>query len=184
VSAGHAFRVLIGRAELEERIAELAREIGHVHAGEPPVVVAVLEGARRFAEALARQLPGQPRMHGVRASSYGDRTVSAGEVRVAAGEGSGLEVDGRVVLLVEDIVDTGRTVATLREWLLGKGARKVEVATLLSKPARRVVEVGLEYVGFEIEDVFVIGFGMDVGGRYRELEEVVVYEEDRERGVG
>jgi hypoxanthine phosphoribosyltransferase len=80
------------------------------------------------------------------------------------------------VLLLEDIVDTGRTVAALQRHFAAAGARSCRVATLLSKPSRRVDDVRLDYVGFEIPDVFVIGFGMDVAGRYRELPDVVVYD--------
>ena len=176
----HPFRVLIARAELDERVAELARAIAAAHVHEPPLFVAVLEGARRFADELTRQLPGQPRWHGIRASSYGAGTVSRGTVEVR--EGDGLDVEGRNVLLLEDIVDTGRTVATLRAHVLGRGALTVEVVALLSKPARRTAAVDLTHVGFEIEDHFVIGFGMDVAGRYRELPEIVIYDARSEGG--
>ena len=84
-------------------------------------------------------------------------------------------------MLIEDIVDTGRTIAALREWLAARGARSVRVVTLLSKPSRRVVDVDVEHIGFEIPDEFVLGFGMDLDGRYRELPDVVIYDRDVEQ---
>ena len=102
---------------------------------------------------------------------------SSGTVRVLTGHD--IPVAGRDVLLVEDIVDTGRTVAALRDHLLAAGATGFRVATLLTKPAHRCVQLSLDYTGFEIPDEFVIGFGMDLAGKYRELQDVAVYEESR-----
>ena len=107
--------------------------------------------------------------------------MSSGSVHVEGGE---FPVEGKTVLIVEDIVDTGRTVQKLGEFFRARGAADVQVASLLSKPSRRVVEVPIEHLGFEIEDHFVIGFGMDVAGRYRELPEVVLYDEAVERAAG
>ncbi|MCC6671801.1 MAG: hypoxanthine phosphoribosyltransferase [Planctomycetes bacterium] len=167
------FEILIPRADLERRARELATAIAPPADGAPPVVVAVLEGARPFADLLCRHLPGRPSWQGIRASSYGDGTVSRGAVAVQGEEQ--LEVRGRTVLLVEDIVDTGRTVQRIRESLFARGAVAVQVATLLSKPARRVVPVVLEHVGFEVPDAFVIGFGMDAAGCYRDLPYVAIH---------
>lgn len=177
--SGPRFPVLIGRDAIAARIAELADAIVRAHPNGLPTLVAVIEGARRFASELTARLPGRPRFGEVRAASYGSGVVSRGSVEVS-GE-AGLELAGRDVLILEDIVDTGRTVAALRARFAERGARSVRVATLLSKPSRRVVPVELDHVGFEIEDHFVIGFGMDFDGKYRELEEVVVYDAAVER---
>ena len=182
MTSRHGFRVLIGNDPILRRIAELADRIRRDHPDEPPMLIAVIEGARTFARHLQRHLGGGCAVHEVRASSYGAGTTSSGTVQVQS-IGS-FDVRGRRVLLIEDIVDTGRTVATLRERLLGEGARECRVATLLTKPARRVVEVPLDYVGFEIPDEFVIGFGMDFAGRYREIDEVVVYDAARALAAG
>lgn len=171
----HPFPVLIDRESLLVRIRELARAIAADYEDEPPLLVVVIEGARTFAHELARLLPGQPPLFEIRAASYGESTTSSGQVDVAGGDG--LPCAGKQVLLLEDIVDTGRTIARLREWFLARGASGVRVASLLSKPSRRVVPVAVDYLGFEIDDCFVIGFGMDVGGRYRELPEVLVFEQ-------
>ena len=177
MTASHSFRVLLDNSTVLRRVRELAASIGRDFPAESPVGVIVIDGARMFARHLQRHLGKAMEWHEIRASSYGTGTTSSGSVQV--GSQGDLCVAGRSVLLVEDIVDTGRTIAALRERFLAQGAKEVRVATLLSKPSRRVVEVELEYVGFEIPDEFVIGFGMDYAGRYRELEEVVVYEESR-----
>jgi hypoxanthine phosphoribosyltransferase len=179
VNSSHPpFRVLLSNDTLLRRIRELADRIGRDLGPEPPCLVAVIEGARTFARHLQKVLPGSPPIHEIRASSYGAGTVSSGKVTVVGG--TDIPAAGRTVLLVEDIVDTGRTIAALREHFLARGARDCRVATLLTKPARRVVPVELEYVGFEIPDEFVLGFGMDLAGRYRDLPEVVIYERDVE----
>ena len=141
----------------------------------------VIEGARPFARLVQQSLPGSLPVHEVRAKSY-QGTQSTGAVQITMLHGLGqAEVDGRDVVLLEDIVDTGRTIAALREHFGKLGARSVRVASLLSKPSRRVVEVAVEHIGFEIPDEFVIGFGMDLDNRYRELLDVVVYDAEVER---
>jgi len=173
------FRILLSRDQILRRTHELARQI-LADAGDGPLcLVVVIEGARTFARQLQKLLPGHLPLHEVRASSYGSGTVSSGTVTLT--QGKDLPCRDRDVLLLEDIVDTGRTIAALREHFLAEGARSCRTATLLSKPSRRVVELELEYVGFEIPDEFVLGFGMDLDGRYRELPDVVVYEADVER---
>ena len=117
-------------------------------------------------------------MHEVRASSYVG-TASTGAVKILLG--ADLPVRGRDVLLLEDIVDTGRTIDALQRHFLAGGARSCRVASLLSKPSRRVVPVDVDFLGFEIPDEFVIGFGMDLDGRFRELRDVVVYDPAVER---
>lgn len=175
--ASHGFRVLLSRDLILRRIRELADRITGdfgAFAGGPPTLVAVVEGARTFARQIRQRLPGQPTVHEIRASSYGNGTSSSGKVAITGALPD--PVRDRSVLLFEDIVDTGRTVDALRRHFLEAGAADFRVASLLSKPSRRVVEVALHYVGFEIPDEFVVGFGMDYAGRFRELPEVVVYE--------
>ncbi len=173
------FRVLLSHDAIVRRCHELARAIAATYGDAPPCLVVVVEGARPFARALQRLLPGELPLHEVRAASYVG-TSSTGQVRLTGVQH--VPCRGRDVLLLEDIVDTGRTIAALRRWFVDAGARGCRTATLLSKPSRRVVEVPLEFVGFEIPDEFVIGFGMDVDGRYRELPDVVVYDRALEAG--
>lgn len=167
------FRVLFDHDQILRRTHELARQIRSDHVEEPPMLVAVIDGARPFARLLQQAIPGTVSVHEVRASSYAG-TQSTGQVTISVGRD--LPVRGRSVLLIEDIVDTGRTIAALRQHFVAKGAKQVGVVSMLSKPSRRVVEVAIEYLGFQIPDEFVIGFGMDIDGRYRDLPDIVVYE--------
>jgi len=173
------FRVLISHDQILRRVHEMVRAILAVHHGEPPLLVAVIEGARPFARQLQKLMPGQVPVHEVRASSYGSGTESSGVVTLS--KGAEVPCRDRHVLLLEDIVDTGRTIAALRRYFAAAGASSCRVATLLSKPSRRLIEGPLDFVGFEIPDEFVIGFGMDLDGRYRELPDVVVYDAAVER---
>ena len=172
------FAVVFSHDDILRRCRELARQIHAAGKDAPPCLVVVVEGARPFARVLQQLLPGNLPLHEVRASSYVG-TQSSGQVKLSGVQD--VPCRGRDVLLLEDIVDTGRTVAALRRYFLDAGAASCEVATLLSKPSRRVVEVPLAHVGFQIPDEFVIGFGMDVDGRYRELQDVVVYDAEIER---
>ncbi|MEC8252939.1 MAG: phosphoribosyltransferase family protein [Planctomycetota bacterium] len=178
--ASPPFPVLFSNADILRRTHELARELHAALGDEPPCLIQVVEGARPFARLLQQAFEGQA-LYDVRAKSYAG-TESTGEVRIDLLGGLGREVvAGREVVLIEDIVDTGRTIAALRQRFLEFGARRVRVASLLSKPSRRVVEVEVEHVGFEIPDEFVLGFGMDLDERYRELPDVVVYDAEVER---
>jgi hypoxanthine phosphoribosyltransferase len=175
------FEVLIDADKIRARIGELARDLRDAFAPleEPPLLVGVWEGAKPFARDLERALGfGQP-VHGIRASSYGAGTVSSGTVAVRGLED--LPLAERHVLLIEDIVDTGRTIEVLKARFTERGALSVRVAALLDKPSRRVPEGGAaEHVGFSIPDEFVIGYGMDVAGRFRELPHVAVYDPTRD----
>lgn len=160
-------KVLIEASAIRDRVSELGRQISGVHAGEELVVVGVLTGCFVFMADLIRSLdvPAQCAFFGI--SSYGAETESSGVVEIT--KDLTLPISGRRVLVVEDIVDTGLTMAYLLDNLRTRRPASLEVATLLSKPARRRVEVPVDYVGFTIEDRFVVGYGMDHGGRYREL---------------
>ncbi|MFO1052570.1 MAG: hypoxanthine phosphoribosyltransferase [Planctomycetota bacterium] len=171
------FDVLLGRDRILRRVAELAGAIRARHRDPSRLcIVAVMEGARVFCRHLVPQLGTALRVHEIRAKSYLG-TSSSGTVSLSGADA--LDVRGKEVLLVEDIVDTGRTIARLREHMASAGAASVEVVTLLSKPSRREVQVQVEWIGFEIEDHFVIGFGLDFDGLYRELPEVVIYDPAR-----
>jgi len=158
-------------------VRELKSHVGD----EPPCLVQVVQGARPFARLIQAGIGRGLIVHEVRAKSYAG-TESSGDVEITMlGDLNEKLIKGREVVLLEDIVDTGRTVAALREHFMGLGAKSVRVMSLLSKPSRRVVEVEVEHIGFEIPDEFVIGFGMDINERYRELPDVVVYDAELER---
>ena len=160
-------RVIVPADDLQARIAELGKEITADYAGRTPLLVGVLKGAFMFMSDLARQIDLPIEFDFMAVSSYGSATKTSGVVRIV----KDLDVDlsDRDVLVVEDIVDTGLTLNYLTNLLRARGPRSLKVATLLSKPARRLVQVHVDYVGFTIEDEFVIGYGLDYAGRYRNL---------------
>jgi hypoxanthine phosphoribosyltransferase len=163
--------VLISEAQIRERIVELAEEIRRDHGpGTPIHFVAVLKGAFIFLADLVRQMKGEVTCDFIALSSYGAGTQSSGEVRLLKDLDRGLE--GRDVVIVEDIVDTGLTLAYLQEILRAREPHSLRTACLLSKPSRRKVDVSVDYVGFTIEDRFVVGYGLDVDERYRHLPDI------------
>lgn len=167
-------RILLGEAELRAGVERLAAEIVREYRADEPLLVAVLDGALVFVADLIRRLPLPLRLASVRARSYGAGT-SGGPLAL-----SGLpepdEVRGRRVLVVDDILDSGRTLAALARELAARGARDVRTCVLLDKPARRALAFEADHVGFRIEDVFVVGYGLDHAGRYRNLPYVAVLE--------
>lgn len=158
---------LIAADELARRVAELGAKITQDYAGRSLVILGVLKGSFVFAADLVRAiaLPVRCEFLGVR--SYGDDTKSSGVVQIT--QDLTRPVDGDDILLVEDIVDTGLTLSYLREQLRSRNPASVKVAALLHKPARMQRQVEIDYLGFTIEDVFVVGYGLDYAERYRNL---------------
>jgi hypoxanthine phosphoribosyltransferase len=158
--------VLISADAIGRRVQELGADIRRDCPG-PVHLVGVLRGAFVFLADLARALPGDVTMDFLAISSYGAGTTTSGDVRLLKDLDAGIE--GRDVLIVEDIVDTGVTLTYLRQMLLARAPRSLRTVSLLSKPARRRLDVPIEYVGFTIEDRFVIGYGLDHDEYHRNL---------------
>lgn len=163
--------VLISADDIQQRVRSLAHDI---HRDYPDGVhlVCVLKGAFIFLADLARQLPASTTLDFMAVSSYGTSTKSSGQVQVLKDLDSGIE--GRDVLIVEDIVDTGLTLTYLQDILRARAPRKLRTACLLSKPTRRTIDVQVEYIGFSIEDRFVVGYGLDYAEQYRSLPYIAV----------
>ena len=162
---------LISSEDIQRRVRELAAEISRDH----PLgvhLVGVLKGACIFLADLARALECDVTMDFIAVSSYGSSTLSSGQVRLLKDLDASLE--GRHVVIIEDIVDTGLTLTYLQEILKARAPRSLRTACLLSKPSRREVEVTVDYVGFTIEDRFVVGYGLDHHERYRNLPYIAV----------
>jgi hypoxanthine phosphoribosyltransferase len=164
-------QVLVSAERIQARVRELAAEI---HRDHPDGVhlIAVLKGAFVFLSDLARAIPDSCSLDFMAVSSYGSSTKSSGQVQLLKDLESGLE--GRDVVIVEDIVDTGLTLAYMQQILLARSPRHLRTACLLSKPSRRKVDVKVDYIGFEIEDRFVVGYGLDYAERYRNLPYIAV----------
>ncbi|MDR9392399.1 MAG: hypoxanthine phosphoribosyltransferase [Trueperaceae bacterium] len=159
--------VQIAEADLRARVAALGAAIAADHAGEPLHLVCVLNGAFLFMADLVRAIDAPLTVDFLSVSSYGSRTESAGEVQLVKDLDQSLK--GKHVVLVEDIVDTGLTMRYLLQYLEGREPLSLKVASLLSKPSRRTVDVHVDYLGFEIDDAFVYGYGLDVAHAYRNL---------------
>jgi hypoxanthine phosphoribosyltransferase len=160
-------KTLLSPEAIAARVAELGQDIARDYAGRDLVLVCSLKGAFVFAADLARAIGIPLRIEFIRAESYGDATVSSGSVRIR--EVTDLALDGRDLLLVEDIIDTGRTSSRLLEVLQAHKPASLKLASLLFKPSRQVVRVPIDYLGFTIEDVFVVGYGLDHAGLHRNL---------------
>jgi hypoxanthine phosphoribosyltransferase len=159
-------QTLISEAELRQRVSALAMDISRDHPNGVHLV-SVLKGAFMFLADLVRAMPGEVTLDFMALSSYGNRQTTSGEVRLLKDLDAGLE--DRSVVIVEDIVDTGLTLAYLQEILRARTPRSLKTACLLNKPSRRQTNVVVDYVGFTIDDEFVVGYGLDSGERYRNL---------------
>jgi hypoxanthine phosphoribosyltransferase len=167
-------QTLISEQQLQQRVAALAREISNDHPNGVHMVC-VLKGAFMFLADLVRTMNCEVTLDFMALSSYGLNTRTSGEVRLLKDLDSGLE--GRSVVIVEDIVDTGLTLAYLQEILRARGPRSLKTACLLSKPSRRKTEVAVDYIGFTIDDNFVVGYGLDAGERHRNLPHLAIVSE-------
>jgi len=165
--------IFVSEDELQSRIRELGKELTADYEGRPPLLVGVLKGAFVFMSDLSRAIDLPVEFDFMAVSSYGSATRSSGVVRIM--KDLDLDLTGRDVLIVEDIVDSGLTLAYLRKNLAARGPASMEVCALLVKEGLQRVELDLRYVGFRIPPDFVIGYGLDVSERYRNLPYIAEY---------
>ncbi len=159
--------VMIDEETLESRIKELGAQISKDYEGKELMLTCILKGGVMFMTELAKYITVPVSMDFMTLSSYGDGLVSSGQVRITKDMDSCIE--GKHVLVVEDIIDTGRTLSFLEKMLLERKPASLAIATMLDKPDRRVVEMTPKYVGFTIEDKFVVGYGLDYAQKFRNL---------------
>src|SRR5437899_2311662 len=174
---GRLGRILISHDEITVRVAELGEAIRRDYAGRAPVLVGVLKGAVIFAADLIRAIPLPVSLDFMSVSSYGGGTRSSGVVSLTAD--LSVSIEGRDVIIVEDIIDTGRTISYLRRNLATRHPRSLALCVLLDKVSRREVEVAVDYIGFAIPDEFVVGYGLDHDGLHRNLRHIARSEERR-----
>ena len=167
-------KVLIPEEDVKARIEELGRRISEDYAGRQVHLICVLKGGVFFMCDLAKTITVPVSMDFMSVSSYGDGTASSGIVKIAKDLDESLE--GKDVIVVEDIIDSGRTLSYLLEILKKRGPKSMGLCTLLDKPDRRVRDVKVDYVGFEIPDEFVVGYGLDYAQKYRNLPYIGVVE--------
>lgn len=166
--------VMFTEEQVDSKIRELGAKISEDMDGEPLKVICILKGASFFACELAKRITVPVSIDFMSVSSYGNGTESTGVVKVVKDLDS--PIDGENVLIVEDIIDSGNTLNFLAEHLKNRGAKSVRICALLSKPSRREVEVPADYIGYEIPDVFVVGYGLDFAQKYRNLPYIGVVE--------
>lgn len=167
---------LIDAGTIARRVAELGREITHDYLGKEPVMIVVLKGSYVFAADLARHIDLDVSIDFLGVRSYGDDPQSTGVVQITADLTQPIE--GKHVIVVEDIVDTGLTVSYLYENLETRRPASIKLASLLHKPARTQVPAQIDYLGFTIDDVFVVGYGLDYRQRFRNLPYLAVVTDD------
>lgn len=160
-------RVLISETEIAARIQEIAKVLDADYQGKEPILICILKGSVVFFTDLMRAMKTPVTIEFMKVSSYGFGTVSSGKLSVSLDILSNIE--GKDVLIVEDIIDSGNTMYALKKMLATRNPASLRIITLLDKPSRRVAEVSAEYTCFEIEDEFVIGYGLDYAEKYRDL---------------
>ena len=170
-------KILLTADQIQGRIAELAREVDADYAGREVLLIGVLKGAVMVMADLSRALTANVTMDWMAVSSYGSGTKSSGVVRIL--KDLDRDITGRHVLVVEDIIDSGLTLSYLIRNLESREPASLEVAALMTKPARRQIDVDVRWVGFEIPNRFVVGYGLDVGEKLRNLPFVAAVDESR-----
>jgi hypoxanthine phosphoribosyltransferase len=167
--------IVLDSATIRKRVDELGSRIASDYRGCDPLLIGVLKGASIFHSDLVRAIPLDLSYDFIAVSSYGNATSSSGEVRFLKDLDQSME--GRDVLLVEDIVDTGLTLHYLKQNLLARKPHSLKIVVLLNKPSRRQIDIHLDYVGFDVPDAFLVGYGLDYGQLYRNLDDIRILQE-------
>ena len=160
-------RVLFTEEALKARVAELAAQIDQDYAGREPMFISVLRGSFIFMADLVRAVTLPCKLDFMAVSSYGDGTTTTGAVKID--KDLSRDIAGRDVIIVEDILDSGVTLSYLKNYLAGRKPASISIVTLLDKPSRRRADIKADYSGFEVEDAFVVGYGLDYAEKYRNL---------------
>lgn len=164
--------ILFSEEQIKETVNKLAEQINNDYAGEELIVVGILKGCFVFVSDLVRRLQGDVQIHFMQVSSYGSGTESSGTIKIK--KDLNVDIQGKHVLIAEDIVDSGNTLYQLLPILKERKPASVKVCSLLSKPSRRQVDYNPDYIGFEIPDKFIVGYGLDCDERFRQLPYIAV----------
>lgn len=160
-------KTLYSEEDIKQACQTLGQQISEDYKGKTPIVIGVLKGAIFFMTDIVREMDIYTKLDFIDVSSYNGGTESSGSVKLI--KDIDVDVNGKDVIFMEDIIDTGRTLKYLKELLADRGANSIKVCTLMDKPEGRVVEVKADYVGFEVPNEFVVGYGLDYDGKYRNL---------------
>ncbi len=176
MNTGTLGKILFTEEEINKRVTIMAEKIDRIYNGAPIYLVCILKGGAPFAVELMKRLKSIVYLDFIEASSYGSGTTSMG--RLTLTKDLTIDIDGKDVLIADDIADSGNTLYKIKEMLKGRGAKSVRIATLLNKPSRRVIDVHVDFSGFDIPDEFVVGYGLDYDGKYRNLPFIAVLPRD------
>ncbi|WP_428910348.1 hypoxanthine phosphoribosyltransferase [Niallia sp. Krafla_26] len=160
-------KILISEEEIQQKVAQLGEQLSHDYKDRFPLAIGILKGATLFMGDLLKRMDTYLEMDFMDVSSYGRSTVSSGEVKII--KDLDTKVEGRDILIIEDIIDSGLTLSYLVELFHYRKAKSVKIVTLLDKPTGRKADIKADYVGFEVPDAFVVGYGLDYAERYRNL---------------
>lgn len=167
-------KTLYSREEIQSRVEELGKEISRAYRGKNLLVVSLLRGSFVFTADLVREMNIPVEVDFMTTASYGHGEISTGDVEIVHDIRTG--VDGKDILIVDDIIDSGFTLKKVKEFLETKNPNSVEVCVMLDKPSRRKVDISAKYVGFEIPDVFIVGYGLNYGDHYRNIPYIFTFE--------
>lgn len=174
----HQTEVLISEAEIIQRINELGKQISMDYHEKKLTIVCVLKGALIFLADLLRRIELNPDLEFIHVSSYYDKTFSSGQVKID--NEISTQIEGRDILIVDDILDSGLTLYQIREKILSKNPLSIKICVLLNKQSRRIKDIKADYIGFNIPDEFVVGYGMDYNGKYRGLSHISIMKQQAE----
>ncbi len=160
-------RVLVSEEEIKEAVKRIARQLEKDYEGKEIMFVGLLKGSIAFMADLIKEYTKTCTIDFMAVSSYGSGTESSGRVNIV--KDLSVPIDGKDIVIVEDIIDSGNTLSFIKAYFAAKNANSVRICTLLNKPSRRVVDIDVEYIGFDIPDEFVIGYGLDYNEHYRNL---------------
>ena len=170
--------VMFSQEEIEAKVIELAKQIEKDYKGQDLLLVGILKGASVFVADLMRKIDLNVNIDFMSVSSYGSGTVSSGTVKIL--KDLDVDIKDKNVLIVEDIIDSGITLRNLYDTLMTREPRSLKLCTLLNKPARKKVDVDVDYVGFVIEDKFIVGYGIDYDEKYRNLPYIAIVEDEED----
>ena len=165
-------KVLVSKQQLQDRIVEIAKEMDEIYKDSNPLFICILKGSVFFTADLLKQVSIPCEIEFMAVSSYGSDTKTSGEVKMI--KDLNVPIQGRDVVIIEDIIDSGNTLSYLKRLLLQRNPNSVKICTLLDKPERRKVDLSADFVGFVIPDEFVVGYGLDYDEKYRTFDEVYV----------
>jgi len=168
-------KVMISEEQIRQRVKELGKQITEDYKGKEVLFIGILRGAVLFMSDLIREVDLDARIDFMAVTSYGASTKSSGVVRILKDLDS--DIEGMDVIIVEDIVDSGTTLHYLRDYLLGRKPKSLKICAFLDKPERREADIRADYVGFEVENKFIVGYGLDYDGKYRNLPYITCLEE-------